>query len=139
MADLLERVLHEVRERKERARAAVEQNERLDAALVALDRDLVERAPAPQRSTNQRRTAGRPPAPRGANRAAVIGVVSERPGVSVGDVAGATGIAGAVVTRTLARLVADGTLERVELPAGTLGYRVAEAAGDERSAGEGQQ
>ena len=136
MADLLERVLGEIRERKERARAAVEETQRLEAALAALDDERDGGSRAPRRSGGRRRVAARPRAPRGANRAAVVGVVSQRPGVSVGEVAGATGIARAVVTSTLARLVADGVLERVERPAGTHGYQLAEAPGNDRSAGE---
>lgn len=47
----------------------------------------------------------------------------------MGEVAGATGIARATITSTLSKLVAGGTLERVELPAGTHGYRLAKATG----------
>jgi len=125
MVDLLDRVLGEIRERKERARAAVEGTERLEAALAALADERAGGSRAPRQSGGRRRVAGRPRAPRGANRAAVVGVVSQRPGVSVGEVAGATGIERAVVASTLARLVADGVLERVELPAGAHGYRLA--------------
>ena len=136
MADLLDRVLREIRERKERARAAVEETERLEAALVALDGERAGGSRTPRRSGGRRRAAGRPRAPRSANRAALIGVVSERPGVSVGELARATGIARATVTSTLSKLVADATLERVELPAGTHGYRLAQAIGDDRGGGE---
>jgi hypothetical protein len=92
MADLLDRVLGEIRERKQRARAAAEEARRLEAALAALDRDRAEpsRAPRPGRS---RRPAAPMRSPRGANRAAVVGLVSQRRGVSAAEVAGATGIA----------------------------------------------
>jgi hypothetical protein len=134
MADLLDRVLREIRERNEQARTAVEETGRLEAAPAALDREQPVSGPVPRRTGGGRPSAGRVRAPRGANRAAVVGVVSERPGVSVGEVAGARGIARATVASTLARLVADGVLERVALPAGTHGYRVAEAAVGARAA-----
>jgi CRP-like cAMP-binding protein len=127
MADLLDRVLREIRERKERSQAAAEETQRLEAALAALDRDRAEPSTAP-RSRSRRRAAPRQRAPRGANRDAVVGVVSQRPGVSATEVAGATGIARATVSGTLSKLVADGVLERVELPAGGRGYRLAEGA-----------
>lgn len=62
--------------------------------------------------------------------------MSERPGVSAAELAGATGIARATINSTLYKLVADGALERVELPAGTHGYRLAEAAGSDGAADE---
>ena len=136
MADLLDRVLREIRERKEQARAAVEESRRLEAALGALDDERVERSPTPRASRQRRRQATKARAPRGANRAAVLRVVSERPGVSVGEVASATGIARATATSTLAKLVADGALERVELPGDIRGYRLAEAPAADDPDGE---
>jgi CRP-like cAMP-binding protein len=123
MADLLDRVLREIRERKQRSQAAVEESRRLEAALAALDGERVESSPQPRRSRR-----GAPPsrrAPRGANRNAIVGVVSERPGVSAAEVAGATRVARATVSSTLSRLVTDGVLE---LPAGGRGYRLAQPA-----------
>jgi CRP-like cAMP-binding protein len=126
VADLLDRVLGEIRERMERAQAAVEESRRLEAALAALERERSESSPRPRRG---RRGAGAGRrAPRGANRDAIVGVVSERPGVSAAEIAGATGIARATVGSTLSRLVADGVLELVELPAGGRGYRLAQTA-----------
>jgi CRP-like cAMP-binding protein len=126
VADLLDRVLGEIRERKQRAQAAVEESRRLEAALAALERERPESSPRPRRG--RRGAAAGRRAPRGANRDAIVGVVSERPGVSAAEIAGATGIARATVGSTLSRLVADGVLEPVELPAGGRGYRLAQPA-----------
>jgi Fic family protein len=126
MADLLDRVLGEIRERKERSRAAVEESQRLEAVLAALGRDRPEGSTALRSSRRPRRAARRPRAAGGANRQAVVEAVSRRPGVSAAEVAGAIGIARATVASTLSKLVADGVLERVELPAGGRGYRLAE-------------
>jgi Fic family protein len=120
-------VVGEIRERKEQACAAVVETKRLEAALAALGGNRAERSRAP-RPGRSRRSAAQPRAPRGANRAAVVGVVSQRPGVSAAEVAGATGIARATVGSTLSKLAADGVLERVELPAGGRGYRLIEDA-----------
>ena len=137
MADLLDRVLREVRERMERSRAAAEESQRLEAALAALDRDRAEPSTAPRPRRGRRRAESRRRARRGANRDAIVGVVSERPGVSAAEVAGATGIARATVTSTLSKLVADGVLDRVELPAGGRGYRLVEPAAEDGRENEG--
>jgi predicted HTH transcriptional regulator len=140
MADLLDRVLREIRERKERSRAAVEESRRLEAALAALqgERGGPGRGPRPRRGG---RGGGGPRrrARRGANRDAIVGVVSERPGVSAAELAGATGIARATVASTLSRLVAAGVLERVALPAGGRGYRLAGPAAESGGDGEDHQ
>jgi hypothetical protein len=134
MVDLFDRVLREIRERKEQARAAVEESRRLEAALAALDAGRVEGSRA-SRPTRRQPAAC---APRGANRAAVLTVVGERPGVSAGQVTSATGIARPIATSTLAKLVADGGLERVELPGRTRGYRLAQKpTAESRTDGEG--
>jgi DNA-binding transcriptional ArsR family regulator len=81
------------------------------------------------RDVQQRRRAGgeRRAAP-GANGDAIVAVVRERPGVTAGEIASATGIARATVSSTAARLTGGGTLERVELPGGGIGFRLAELA-----------
>jgi CRP-like cAMP-binding protein len=126
--DLLSRILGEIRERKEASRAAYEESQRLERALAALGADRKE-VTVRGRDVQQRRRAGgeRRAAP-GANRDAIVAVVRERPGVTAGEIAFATGIARATVTSTAARLTGGGTLERVELPGGGIGFRVAEPA-----------
>src|SRR3954449_8924342 len=68
----------------------------------------------------------KPRAPRGANREKALQVIGDRPGVTVAELAAATGIAKNVVyslTRTLAQ---QGQIERVQLPGDSLGFRLAE-------------
>jgi DNA-binding transcriptional ArsR family regulator len=123
--DLLARVLREIRERKQLAQSAYEESRRLERALAALDSDL---SGAPDSTRTGRRRARKPAqrparAPRGANREAILAVLRDRPGVSAGEIAQATGIARSTVSPTLSRLVAAGTVERTELPSGSVGFR----------------
>ena len=127
--DLLSRILGEIRERKEVSRAAFEESQRLERALAALKADG-KRASVRGGDVRQRRRGGggRRAAP-GANRDAIVAVVRDRPGVTAGEIASATGIARATVSSTAARLAGSGTLERVELPGGGVGFRVPSAPG----------
>jgi DNA-binding transcriptional ArsR family regulator len=128
--ELLERVLREVRERKGSLQAAVEESARLERALAALapkpaagSRPVARGSEAPARPPRRRLRA----AP-GANRRAILALVSERPGVTAGEISGATGIARSTVSPTLARLSDAGAIERVKLPGRGVGYRSASEA-----------
>lgn len=66
-------------------------------------------------------------APRGANRAAVLRVLGERPGVSAAELAAATGIKKPVVYALLSRLIEDTEATKASLPSGSLGYSLAPA------------
>ena len=123
--ELLDRVLREIRERKQAAQAAVEESARLERALAALEQTAGEAGTPGQegRRRSGRGPRARPRAAPDANRAAVLAVVGERPGATAGEVGEATGIARATVSSTLARLVEAGALERVELPSGGVGFR----------------
>src|SRR4051794_12006373 len=79
-----------------------------------------------------RGTAGRARAPRGANREAVLAVVRERPGVSAGELAAASGVSGGTLYALLRRLTEQGELAKRELPGGQTGYVL--AAGDDAAA-----
>jgi hypothetical protein len=125
--ELLERIIRELRERKEAARAAYEESVRLQAALDALGGTgaggggaatvtAVAPAPAPG-AAPARRTA------RGENRRRILAVVEERAGASAGEVAQVTGIARPTVASTLGKLAGDGEVVRVERPAGGVGFR----------------
>jgi DNA-binding transcriptional ArsR family regulator len=121
--DLLAR---EIRERRQAAQAAYEESRRLERALAALGSEpsatagsVPDSARPPRRPARRRRRA----AP-GANREAILAVVRERPGVSAGEIAQATGIARSTVSPTLSRLIATGAAERTELPAGGVGFRL---------------
>jgi CRP-like cAMP-binding protein len=122
--DLLDRILAEIRERKQAAQAAYEESRQLERALAALD-------PGSQASPKASRSAPKPAAGRarrGANREAILAAVGERPGATAREIADLTGIARNTVASTLTRLAADGVLERSELPAGGVGFRPARAA-----------
>ena len=53
--------------------------------------------------------------------------MGERPGATAREIADLTGIARNTVASTLTRLAAAGVLERSELPAGGVGYRLRDA------------
>jgi len=125
--DLLGRILGEIRERKEASRAAYEESQRLERVLAALEAGgdgggRHDRAAGGARRA--RVSAGRQRAAPGANRNAIVAVVRDRPGVTAGEISSATGIARATVSSTVARLAGGGTLERVELPGGGVGFRL---------------
>jgi len=134
--DLLARVRREIRERRQAAQAAYEESRRLERALAALGSEPSatalsgpDSARPPRRPARRRRRAAQ-----GANREAILAVVRERPGVSAGEIAQATGIARSTVSPTLSRLIAAG-VERTELPAGGAGFRLGADDGAAAAAG----
>jgi hypothetical protein len=98
--------LSEIRDRLKESRAAVQEYERLQAALRALDSETdgtrrAQTRPRPRRSNSSPRKQR---AARGANREKALAVIADRPGVTVAELASATRIAKGVVyslTRTL--------------------------------------
>jgi hypothetical protein len=98
------------------------EREQIEAAL-ARPPFAAERRPPATRGTSPRKQTSR--APRGANREAILTVVGERPGVSAAEIADVTKISRAVTYNTLAKLVAQGRLEKTELPGGQTGYKAA--------------
>jgi IclR helix-turn-helix domain len=64
-------------------------------------------------------------APRGANRAAVLRVVGERPGVTSRELATASGVTGGTLSALLRTLTQRGELEKRPLPGGQTGYALA--------------
>ncbi len=124
--ELLERVVREIRDRKQALQAAVDESARLERALAAIDRGRPDDAARPTASPSRPRrrpTQRGKRAARGANRDAILALVGERPGVTAGEVAEATGIARSTVAATLARLASVGAVERVQLPGGGVGFR----------------
>jgi hypothetical protein len=116
----------------------VAEYERLQAADAALDgsagqsseRPAARAAARPRRRTGARGgravpASGRsaPRARRGQNKAAVFGVIAERPGVTVSEIAEVTGIAKPLVYNATRAGVERGELERVALPGGLSGFR----------------
>lgn len=139
MADLLDRIHAELKERLQASRAAVQEYEQLQAALAALGAPKADVQPvsvpdgtASSRAANRRqgiarsRPAGtrRTRAPRGQNRERVVATVRDRPGVTPLELAAASGVKGPTLYTVLRRLVTDGTLERRDLPGGDKGYAV---------------
>jgi DNA-binding transcriptional ArsR family regulator len=120
--ELLERVRREIRERKQAAHAAVEESRRLERALAALGAES-RVGSRPAVSASQRSSPRRRRAAPGTNRAAILALVHERPGVTAGEIAQATGIARSTVSPTLSRLADAGAIERSELPGGRVGFR----------------
>ena len=137
----LDRVAQDIRERAEQLRAEIAERERVFRAetqrvrdeLARLDgalRAMEGKPEAPGRGSDRARVSR---APRGQNKARILGVVGERSGVSAAEVAQATGIASATVSSTLAKLASSGEVLREQLPGGGVGFRL-----PDRRSGEGQ-
>lgn len=140
MSDVLDRIRGEITERLQASRAAVEEYERLQAALAALDTGSgappvatpnSAAAPATTRKATRsakRRTASGPRrrAPRGQNRQRVLAAVTDRPGVTAPELASVSGIKGGTLYALLRRLIGEGALTKRDLPGGDTGYQIAE-------------
>ena len=141
MADepLDRRILREIRERLKQSRAAVEEHNRLEAALQALDKiDGDKTATTRPRRASTRRTGTR--APRGANREKALTAIRDQPGISIAQLSAATGITKNVLYRLTRTLTERGVVERVDAADGAVGFRVAEPAEAEaiELAGDGE-
>src|SRR4051794_37746638 len=124
---LLNRVQDEIRQRLRDLEPAVREYERVEAALAALRgvgasaRDGREpaadtRAPTPStRRSSGRRRARTERAPRGANRAAVLRVLGERPGVSVNELSADAGVGKPVLYNLLKTLEQRGEVAKERL------------------------
>ena len=120
MAELLDRIHAEIRERLAASRAAAEEYARLEAALAALgSRARPAAAPAPRRAR-----PAQPRAPRGANREAVLRALEERPGATASELAAASGVNRTVLYGVLNRLIEQGEVAKEDLPGGTTGYKL---------------
>lgn len=136
MPDLLDRVHNEIRTRLTELRPAVDEHARLDAALRALDTDDISSSPVspstPARSRRASPDARRPSAhrraPRGANRKAVLRVVADRPGITPGELAAASGVERRTLYSLLSTLTKQQALQRRQLPGGQTGYSLADNA-----------
>jgi hypothetical protein len=142
MGDLVDETLRGIRERLKELAPAVAEYGRLEAAYAALDgsgsgSDQARKAGADtarrerggggrRAGSIRRRAGGR--AKRGQNKAAVFGVIEQRPGVTVGELASVTGIAKPLIYNTTRAGIERGELERVALPGGHHGFKMAQAA-----------
>jgi hypothetical protein len=136
---LLDRIHSELRTRVRELEPAVAEYEQLQAADAALSglalgrpSDGRSRATASPdtptlRPSRPRRTSA-PRAPRGANRVAVLRVLEDRPGVSVAELASASGVARTVLYGLLKTLEQRGEVAREGLPGSGTGYRLAPPA-----------
>jgi hypothetical protein len=79
-------------------------------------------------ATGRRSAAARGRAPRGANRAAVLAVIGERPGVSARELAASSGVGGGTLYALLRTLTQGGEISKQRLPSGHTGYTAATAA-----------
>jgi hypothetical protein len=137
------RTVQGIRARLSELAPVVAEYERLQAAYTALEgssADSADRLSAGAgtrdgRGASARRVRGRsasrpsrPRAPRGQNKAAVFGVITERPGVTVTEIAQVTGIAKPLIYNTTRAGVERGELERVALSGGQQGFRVPKEA-----------
>ena len=143
MADLVEEAVLAIRARMSDIAPVLAEYERLQAAYAALEGRGVDSAD--QRSARAAARSGRegspgrsrgrsasrqsrPRAPRGQNKAAVFGVIAERPGVTVTEIAQVTRIAKPLVYNTTRAAVERGELDRVALPGGQQGFRIRDEA-----------
>jgi hypothetical protein len=118
--DLISRTTRELQDRIASLEAAVEELPRLKAALAALEGDAspTARRPGRRASSTRRAPDGRASGrrrPRGANRDAILAVIRERPGVSVGEVANVVskeGVKKNVVYTTVNKLTKDGLVTK---------------------------
>ena len=114
---LLDQIRSQIRKRVRELEPVAREYERLDAALTALggpvDEPAARSAVGPKPSAAVKRRAKRPTfdrqppakrAPRGANRAAVVGALSERPGASANELSAASGVGRPVLYALLKRL-----------------------------------
>jgi len=146
MSDLLERIRGEIRDRMTVCEAAVAESRTLEAMLTALDgrgasptastsaAAPASSAAAKPRSKRASRRSDRSSAraPRGANRAVVLRVLGERPGVSVSELSVASGVQRSVLYALLKQLQERGEVVKHNLPGGTTGFALApgDAASD---------
>ena len=143
MADLVDETVRAIRARMSELAPVVAEYERLQAASAALEgpgADSADRRSARAgarggQDTSARRGRGRSASqpsrlrkPRGHNKAAVYGVITERPGVTVTEIAHVTGIAKPLIYNTTRTGVERGELDRVALPGGQQGFKVREAS-----------
>src|SRR3954470_15500067 len=120
------RILREIRARLNESRAAAQEYERIQAALSALEPTPATTSRTPSRARRRTTTTSRKPrARRGANRDQALQVIADRPGVTVAELAAATGIAKNVLYSLTRTLTKRGAIERVELPPDTFGFRIA--------------
>jgi len=134
MPDLLDRIRTEMSTRLAELRPFVDEHRRLHAALQALG-DVAGGAaaestspPAPAKPRARKATPAKPRtrAPRGANRAAVVRALQDRPGATGAELATVSGVERNTLYTVLTRLVREGRVQPQALPTGRTGYVLSE-------------
>jgi len=136
MPDLLDRVRTEMSTRLAELRPLVDEHRRLHAALQALG-DVAGSAaagstsapaPAPVKPRARKAPPSKPRtrAPRGANRAAVVRALQDRPGATGAELATVSGVERNTLYTVLTRLVREGQVQTQSLPTGRTGYALSE-------------
>jgi hypothetical protein len=120
------RILREIRARLQDSRAAVDEYDRLQAALTALE-TAAGGNPVPAQPPRSSTAPTKKRAPRGANRDKALHVIADRPGVTIAELTSTTGIARTVLCSLTRSLTERGQIERVTLPGDALGFRIAQA------------
>jgi hypothetical protein len=114
--DLITRTKRELRDRIAELESIADELPRLKRALAALESEAAPAAAPARRREGGSGSPGRGRRrPRGANRDAILAVVSSRPGVSVGEVANVVageGVKKNVVYTTVNKLVKDGLITK---------------------------
>jgi hypothetical protein len=125
-----------MRSRLRELRPAVQEHDRLEAALHALAdtgrsnaRAAASGSKAHRDSPTKRRRDGagdarrrRPRASPGANREALLVAARERPGASKAELTKVSGLESGTVSRLLKHLVSKGELQEQQMPSGWMGY-----------------
>jgi|SRR5215204_3797033 len=132
MPDLLDSIRNQLRARLDDLRPLVSEYERLHEAAQALrSNGPAAASPAQAGGAGQaRRRRGRPArapsmgAERATNRAELLALIGERPGITKAELKSVSGLSGASVAQNLRRLVTRGELREQSLPGGETGYRL---------------
>jgi DNA-binding transcriptional ArsR family regulator len=146
--DLLTDTVRQIEARRSELAVAVHEYERLEAARAALDgttraaarsrrsgpraamkpsprgKAAVSAAPRMRAKRGRTSTRARSRAPRGANRAAFLAALQERPAASVAEIADATGVAPGVLYQLRRRLLDDGAIVERVRDDGRKGYEL---------------
>jgi hypothetical protein len=122
VADLLDTIQAEIRDRLEELRPAVTEAEQLEAALAALGVSDAVSSRASRSGNGGRPTSKR--VPPGQNKARIYAAIEANPEATVSDIHEATGIAKPLIYNTTRGGLEKGDLARVSLAGGHEGFKL---------------
>jgi hypothetical protein len=122
VADLLDTIQAEIRDRLKELRPAVTEVEQLEAALAALGASEAAASNVSRSGNGGRPTSKR--APRGQNKARIYAAIEAKPEATVSDIHDATGIAKPLIYNTTRSGLEKGDLARVSLAGGHQGFKL---------------